>query len=74
MKIYRILISAILLAGLTSCGDDWDNHYNESSIVSDKTEVYQGDIVSFVKSQSNLKKINSIFEANNSYCNISTDK
>ena len=63
-----------LVAALTACSD-WDDHYDEAAVTTDGTvEVYQGDIVAYMKSNSDLSQIAQLFEQAGAYATTSTDK
>ena len=52
--------------GLASCSD-WDDHYDEAAVTSSTAEVYQGDIVSYLRSNSDLSQISQLFEQAGAY-------
>ena len=56
-----------------SCSD-WDDHYDEAAVTSSTAEVYQGDIVSYLRSNSDLSQISQIFEQAGAYEVTSPDK
>ncbi len=56
-----------------SCSD-WDNHYDEAAVTSTTAEVYNGDIVSYLRSNSDLSHISQLFEQAGAYEVTSPDK
>jgi len=69
MKKYKInkilpISLLILLIGNYSCTEVWDNYYSTKSVNSDSLEVYDGDIVSYIKSRSDLSAMSTLFEQN----------
>lgn len=59
--------------GLASCSD-WDDHYDEAAVTSSTAEVYQGDIVSYLRSNSDLSQISQLFEQAGAYEVTTLDK
>ncbi len=57
-----------------SCKEEWDNHYNETQVISPDTDIYAGDIVSYIRSEKDLSLINAVFESSKSYDNIKKEK
>ena len=57
-----------------SCSD-WDDHYDEAAVTTDGTpEVYRGDIVSYMRSNSSLSQISQLFEQAGAYTATDCDK
>lgn len=70
-----VVISWILiLTGLVSCNENWDNYYNSGTVNSDKVQIFEGSVVDFLKSQSDLSTISSIFQANGIYDSTRTNR
>ena len=59
--------------GLASCSD-WNDHYDEAAVTSSTAEVYAGDIVSYLRSNSDLSQISAIFEQAGAYEATTADK
>ena len=77
MRIYkRLSVISLLMLGLIcgSCKEEWDNHYNETQVISPDTDIYAGDIVSYIRSEKDLSLINAVFESSKSYDNIKKEK
>jgi hypothetical protein len=60
-------------AATTACSD-WNNHYDEAAIATTSLEVYQGDIVSYLKANSDLSQISAIFEQTGAYQSTDASK
>ncbi len=60
------IVGCALCAATTSCSD-WNDHYDEVAVTTGTVEVYQGDIVSYMKSNSDLSQISQIFEQAGAY-------
>lgn len=58
---------------LTSCSE-WDDHYDEKAIFTDKVNVFNGDIVSCLKSDANLSGALQIFEQSGELKTTTADK
>jgi len=55
-----------LVAALTAC-TDWNDHYDEAAITSSTAEVFSGDIVSYLRGNSDLSQISQLFEQAGAY-------
>ena len=55
------LVGCAICAATTSCSD-WNDHYDEAAVTASTAEVYAGDIVSYLRSNSDLSRISQIFE------------
>ncbi len=58
---------------LVSCSD-WNDHYDEAGVSTEAIEVYQGDIVSYMRSVSDLSQISQLFEQAGAYSSTTSDK
>ena len=58
---------------LVSCSD-WNDHYDEAGVSTEAIEVYQGDIVSYMRSASDLSQISQLFEQAGAYSSTTSDK
>ncbi|MCD7709766.1 MAG: hypothetical protein LUI04_00170 [Porphyromonadaceae bacterium] len=45
-----------------SCNDQWDDHFDAHEILSDEVEIYEGDVVSYMKEHSTLSEITELFQ------------
>ena len=76
-KIKHIMICCLagcgLSAALTACSD-WSDHYDEAAIATQQIEVYGGDIVSYMRTTSELSQISNLFEQAGIYDNTTADK
>jgi hypothetical protein len=68
------LIGILVLLGALSCSDSWDNYYTANVQESDGVEIYQGDIKSYISSQSDLTSISTLFTDYNIYDSIHANK
>lgn len=55
--------SCLVLASLISCQDTWDEHYSAADIVSEDMIIWNGDIESYIKAQSDLSTVSDLLEA-----------
>jgi len=67
MKRFKIhdlipLCLLLLLFSTFSCNDSWDNYYSASNKISDNVEIYPGNIEAYIKSQTDLTSISSLFK------------
>jgi hypothetical protein len=60
-------------AALISCSD-WNDHYDETAVTTQAIDVYSGDIVSYLRSTSDLSQMSAIFEQAGAYANTTADK
>ena len=60
-------------AALISCSD-WNDHYDETAVTTQAIDVYSGDIVSYLRSTSDLSQMSAIFEQAGAYTNTTADK
>ena len=74
---WSVLCAALItyhLSLITSSCSDWDDHYDEAAVTSSTAEVYQGDIVSYLRSNSDLSQISQLFEQAGAYEVTTLDK
>ena len=73
--LFARLCLVLLTCGMTlaSCSD-WDDHFDESAIKSDSQEIYNGDIVSYLKSTAELSQMSQMFQKNGIYDSTYTNK
>lgn len=76
MKVHKLItVSCLfLLFGTFSCSESWDDYYSESPKESDDVEIYDGNIEAFLKSQSDLTSLSSLFEDYGVYDKIQATK
>jgi len=67
------IAACAITAATTSCSD-WSDHYDEAGVATEQVEVYGGDIVSYLRSATDLSQISAIFEQAGIYNNTTTDK
>lgn len=73
-KVFMISMLAAATIFATSCSD-WDDHFDEAGISStDKVDIYNGDIVSYMKNMAEVSKMSEIYEKNGVYQNTAADK
>lgn len=60
-SILAFFVGCNIIAALTSCSD-WSDHYDEAGVSTEAVEVYQSDIVSYLRSASELSQISNLFE------------
>lgn len=73
MRIHIVTASLAVFcmtAALTACSE-WDDHYDETTVVTDKMEVTGTDIVGYLKSADNLSKASALFQEAGIYDSIS---
>ncbi len=73
-KLVHVGYLTLFLLVTYSCNDAWENYYSSKTINSDNVEIYSGDIVSYIKSQSNLSEISTIFVENGIYNQVQNSK
>ena len=56
-----------------SCSD-WNDHYDEAAVSTDKIDIYGGDIVSYMKSAADISQISALFEQAGIYDSTYADK
>lgn len=56
-----------------SCSD-WGDHYDEAVVTTEAVEVYQGDIVSYIRQAKDLSQFSDLFEATGSYTTTYTNQ
>ncbi len=71
-KIYCFL--PILAALLAASCSDWDDHFDESGITTADMEIYDGDIVSYMKNTADVSQMSALFEQNGIYDSTYTNK
>ena len=72
-KIYYL--AALLLPMLISGCSDWSDHFDESALTaSGNVEIYNGDIVSYMKNTSEVSDMSSLFAANGIYDSTFADR
>ena len=59
-------------AALTACSE-WNDHYEESQLATSHIEVYDGDVASFMKSDSNFGLISALFQETGVYESMKPD-
>ena len=77
IRIKQFLIAGLgvlTTAGMTSACSDWSDHYDQSNVTTDKTEVYAGDIVSYMRSTTTLSAISQLFEQVGAYNTTTSNK
>lgn len=57
----------------TGCSD-WNDHYDEAGISTTSVDVYQGDIVSYIRSAADLTQISQLFEQAGVYSTTAADR
>lgn len=74
-RIYQLKLSAVclLLTGLISCQNAWDDHYERQDPVSDTYTVWSGDAESYIKGQANLSQIATLLEEQGMFERTSPD-
>ncbi len=66
-----VWVGCLLLSfGFFSCNETWDDYYTDNGVASDSIEIYSGTIDQYIKAQSNLSKINALFEAYGAFDSI----
>lgn len=73
-KLLHVGYLTLFLLVTYSCSDAWENYYSSKTINSENVEIYSGDIVSYIKSQSNLSEISTIFVENGIYNQVQNSK
>lgn len=71
-KIYYFLPMLVALF-VASCSD-WDDHFDESGIKTADMEIYDGDIVSYMKNTADVSQMSALFEQNGIYDSTYTSK
>jgi len=64
----------VVAGGVLSSCSDWNDHFDETTVGTQLMDVYDGDIVSYLRSASDLKQISSLFEQAGAYTNTFSDK
>ena len=65
----------MLCAFVTISCSDWDDHYDATSISTEEdVEIYSGDIVSYMKSTSDVSSISAVFQSAGIYDSVFTDR
>ena len=72
-KIVFVFVSVFVSVAFTGC-KEWDDHFNEQTIVSDLQDTYQGDVVSYIKSASDLSKMTEILSSYGIFNDAASDK
>jgi hypothetical protein len=67
IKIQALVTCCLLAGGFLSCQDNWDEHYTQSNLESGDLVIWSGDIESYIKSQSNLSRIDSLLDKQGMY-------
>lgn len=73
-KILNLSILAVsTLIAASSC-TDWDEHYDEAGInTTEAVDVYNGDIVSYMNSASDVSKMAALYKQNGVFANMNAD-
>ena len=75
MKRYHLFfIYYLLLSTMLSSCTEWSTHYDEDGVYTDKVVIYNGDIVSYMKSTTEVSQFSSLFQETGVYDSIFTDK
>lgn len=73
-KLLKLVTPVLILWGTISCTDSWEDYYSMKTINSEEVEVYQGDIVSYIKNQSTLSEIASILNEKGIFSQVQPSK
>lgn len=71
--LFAFSVGCGFVAATTACSD-WNDHYDEAAVATTSLEVYQGDIVSYLKANSDLSQISAIFEQTGAYQSTDASK
>lgn len=72
-KISAFFGFCLMLVGMISCQDLWDEHYSLSKIESESFSIWDGDIQSYIKSRPELTSMDSLFEDQDMYVETATE-
>jgi len=76
LKIHKLiqLGCILLMLASVSCKDSWENYYSSDVLKSDKVEIYNGNAIDYIKGQSDLTSISSIFQDNGVFDSVQTSR
>lgn len=73
MKKTYYFILVLCFMALASCSD-WNNHYDEAGISTEKITIYNGDIVSYMKNTDDVSNMSALFQQTGVYDSTYADK
>lgn len=66
-NIRAFLTCCLLSGGFLSCQNAWEEHYTQSTLESENLVIWSGDIESYIKSQTDLTRMDSLLESQGMY-------
>ncbi len=72
-KISTFFGACLMLVGMISCQDLWDEHYGLSKMESENFTIWDGDIQSYIKSRPELTSMDSLLEDQDMYVETVTE-
>ena len=70
---YIMALMVAAAAGLGACSE-WDDHFDPTTISTQKVSVYEGDIVSYMKNTSEVSQFSALLQESGIYDSTFTDK
>ncbi len=67
LKIRNLVACCLMAGGLLSCQNAWEDHYTLSKLESEDLVIWTGDIESYIKSQTDLTRIDSLLTSQGMY-------
>jgi len=67
VKIRGFFACFLMVGGLLSCQNAWEDHYTQSTLESEDLVIWSGDIESYIKAQTDLTRMDSLLQTQGMY-------